>query len=85
MSSPNLNNVIVIGCILAYTSVFLLGADGVEQSSTNFRYLCTVSLLILVNPSLIQFKSLFVLFFPSIYVSLTPSVSFTMSILLSTT
>lgn len=27
MSSPNLNNVIIVGCLLSYTSVFLLGFD----------------------------------------------------------
>ncbi|KAH3888226.1 hypothetical protein DPMN_012257 [Dreissena polymorpha] len=28
MSSPNLNNIIIVGCIMTYLSVFLLGTDG---------------------------------------------------------
>lgn len=44
MSSPYLNNLIIIGCILTYTSVILLGLDSGLTSETNFPYICAVSL-----------------------------------------
>ena len=42
MSSPNLNNIIVIGCILTYLSVFLLGTDGGVIPIKYLTYICTV-------------------------------------------
>ena len=32
MSSPNLNNLIIIGCVLSYTSVIILGLDSTLTS-----------------------------------------------------
>lgn len=43
MSSPYLNNMIIIGCILTYTSVILLGLDSSLTSESNFPYICAVS------------------------------------------
>lgn len=43
MSSPYLNNLIIIGCVLTYTSVILLGLDSRLLSESNFPYICTVS------------------------------------------
>lgn len=43
MSSPYLNNLIIIGCILTYTSVILLGLNSGLTSEHNFPYICAVS------------------------------------------
>ena len=43
MSSPNLNNSIIIGCILTYLSVFLLGADSGLVPAKFLTNLCAVS------------------------------------------
>lgn len=43
MSSPYLNNLIIIGCILTYTSVIILGLDSGLTSEYNFPYICAVS------------------------------------------
>lgn len=43
MSSPYLNNLIIIGCTLTYTSVILLGLDSRLLSEANFPYICAVS------------------------------------------
>ncbi|KAH9387644.1 Gamma-aminobutyric acid type B receptor subunit 2, partial [Tyrophagus putrescentiae] len=40
MSSPYLNNLIIIGCILTYTSVILLGLNSGLTSESNFPYIC---------------------------------------------
>ncbi|XP_022257647.1 gamma-aminobutyric acid type B receptor subunit 2-like, partial [Limulus polyphemus] len=40
MSSPYLNNLIIIGCMLTYTSVVLLGLDSRLTSEKNFPYIC---------------------------------------------
>jgi hypothetical protein len=42
MSSPNMNNLIILGCVLAYTSVFLLGADGGLVPPEYYAILCSV-------------------------------------------
>lgn len=42
MSSPYLNNLIIIGCILTYTSVILLGLNSGLTSENNFPYICAV-------------------------------------------
>ena len=44
MSSPYLNNMIIIGCILTYTSVILLGLNSGLTSENNFPYICAVSI-----------------------------------------
>ena len=41
MSSPKLNNVIILGCILNYTSVLLFGMDG-NIVSKGFEIVCVV-------------------------------------------
>ncbi len=47
MSSPNLNNVIIVGCLLSYASVFLLGFDNnVAQNVLhihNYNAVCSVT------------------------------------------
>ena len=55
MSSPYLNNLIIIGCILTYTSVILLGLNSGLTNENNFPYICAVcilflSLVVLLNP-----------------------------------
>lgn len=42
MSSPNLNNIIIVGCIVTYLSVFLLGADGGLVPDIYFTNICAV-------------------------------------------
>jgi len=44
MSSPNMNNIILAGCMLAYSSVFLLGLDGRLVSEQVFPLVCSVNL-----------------------------------------
>ncbi len=47
MSSPQINNLIIAGCILSYTSVLLMGIDSTllgERSSTSaMDFICAVS------------------------------------------
>ena len=43
MSSPRLNNVIVVGCIMTYFSVILFGLDGGVITSEHYGKVCTVS------------------------------------------
>ena len=49
MSSPYLNNLIIIGCVLTYTSVILLGLDSDLTSPESLPYVCTVRYFIAVN------------------------------------
>lgn len=42
MSSPNLNNSVLLGCFLSYLSVFLFGLDGAFISS-GYEVICVVS------------------------------------------
>ena len=42
MSSPNMNNLIIVGCILSYLGVIVLGVDGRLVAPDNFHYLCSV-------------------------------------------
>ena len=42
MSSPNMNNIILAGCMLTYSSVFLLGLDGRLVNEHVFPLLCSV-------------------------------------------
>ena len=48
MSSPYLNNMIIIGCVLTYTSVILLGLDSRLLSEANFPYICTARAWVLI-------------------------------------
>ncbi len=47
MSSPQINNLIIAGCILAYTSVLLMGIDstllGKRSSESAMNFICAVS------------------------------------------
>lgn len=45
MSSPNMNNLIIIGSICAYVSIFLLGLDTRFVSQKAFERLCYVGSL----------------------------------------
>ena len=42
MSSPRLNNLIIVGCIMAYVSVLLFGLDGKWITSKAFGDICVV-------------------------------------------
>ena len=59
MSSPNMNNLIIIGCILTYTSVILLGLDSHLTSVTTFPYICTARAWILMSGFTLSFGSMF--------------------------
>ena len=47
MSSPQINNLIIAGCILSYTSVLLMGIDstllGKRSSESMMNFVCAVS------------------------------------------
>lgn len=43
MSSPYMNNLIILGGMLSYASIFLFGLDGSFVSEKTFETLCTVS------------------------------------------
>lgn len=43
MSSPKLNNIIILGCILCYASVVLLGLDARFLDIGEYGYICNVS------------------------------------------
>jgi gamma-aminobutyric acid type B receptor len=45
MSSPNLNNLIIVGSILVYVSVYVLGIDTRQVSEDAFAVVCYVSLV----------------------------------------
>ncbi|XP_067655790.1 gamma-aminobutyric acid type B receptor subunit 2-like [Haliotis asinina] len=59
MSSPNMNNLIIIGCILCYLSVFLLGTDGGVVSHSLFRYLCQIRAWVLALGFTLAFGAMF--------------------------
>ena len=59
MSSPNMNNLIIIGCILTYTSVILLGLDSHLTSVKSFPYICTARAWILMSGFTLSFGSMF--------------------------
>lgn len=44
LSSPNLNNVIILGCVLIYISVYMIAIDGKLVDSSTLTGLCRVSL-----------------------------------------
>lgn len=49
MSSPRLNNVIVVGCMMTYFSVILFGLDGGLISTEQYGNVCIVSSDISIN------------------------------------
>ena len=59
MSSPHLNNIIIVGCILTYTSVILLGLDSELTSEGTFPYICTARAWVLMAGFTLAFGSMF--------------------------
>ncbi|XP_066944177.1 gamma-aminobutyric acid type B receptor subunit 2 isoform X10 [Macrobrachium rosenbergii] len=59
MSSPYLNNLIIVGCILTYTSVILLGLDSELTSEATFPYICTARAWVLMWGFSLAFGSMF--------------------------
>ena len=59
MSSPYLNNLIIIGCICTYVSVILLGLDSGLTSEDHFHIICTVRLWVLMVGFTLAFGSMF--------------------------
>ncbi|CAG2254551.1 GABBR [Mytilus edulis] len=42
MSSPNMNNIIIIGCMVSYASVYLLGSEGGSMKRIHSSSLCVI-------------------------------------------
>ncbi|XP_043240223.1 gamma-aminobutyric acid type B receptor subunit 2-like isoform X2 [Amphibalanus amphitrite] len=59
MSSPYLNNLIIIGCILTYTSVILLGLDSSLTSEESFPVVCAAKTWVLMAGFTLAFGSMF--------------------------
>jgi gamma-aminobutyric acid type B receptor len=59
MSSPYLNNLIIIGCIFTYMSVILLGLDSKLTSIDAFPYICTARAWVLMAGFSLAFGSMF--------------------------
>ncbi|GMS96512.1 hypothetical protein PENTCL1PPCAC_18687, partial [Pristionchus entomophagus] len=59
MSSPNLNNVIIIGSIFTYSSVILLGIDTQIIEKDHFPFLCTARTWVLCLGFTLAFGSMF--------------------------
>ncbi len=59
MSSPNMNNLIIIGCILTYISVILLGLDSNLAAEETFPYICTARAWVLMSGFTLSFGSMF--------------------------
>ncbi|XP_070537750.1 gamma-aminobutyric acid type B receptor subunit 2-like [Ptychodera flava] len=59
MSSPRLNNVICLGSIVMYISVFLFGLDDLVQSTTALSLVCNVRIWIVSFGFTLTFGSLF--------------------------
>ena len=57
LSSPTLNNVAVIGCILVYLSVICLGLDDATINSDYFTGMCMVSVLSLFRSYLAPYST----------------------------
>jgi hypothetical protein len=53
MSSPQINNLIIAGCILAYISVLLMGIDstllGKKSSESAMNFICAVRFYFLLK------------------------------------
>lgn len=56
MSSPYMNNLIILGGMLSYASIFLFGLDGSFVSEKTFETLCTVSNSIYSSSILVEFS-----------------------------
>ena len=59
MSSPYLNNTIIIGCLLTYTSVILLGLDSHLTSESALPVICTARIWTLMAGFTLAFGSMF--------------------------
>ncbi|XP_050081656.1 gamma-aminobutyric acid type B receptor subunit 2 [Anopheles aquasalis] len=59
MSSPHLNNLIIIGCILTYLSVIFLGLDSGLSSVAAFPYICTARAWLLMAGFSLAFGAMF--------------------------
>ncbi|CAL4079396.1 unnamed protein product [Meganyctiphanes norvegica] len=59
MSSPYLNNLIIVGCILTYISVIFLGMDSSLVSEDTFPHICTVRAWILMAGFTLAFGAMF--------------------------
>lgn len=59
MSSPHLNNLIIVGCMLTYSSVIFLGLDSQLSSETAFPYICTARAWLLMAGFSLAFGSMF--------------------------
>lgn len=59
MSSPYMNNLIILGGMLSYASIFLFGLDGGFVSDTEFETLCTVRTWILIVGYTTAFGAMF--------------------------
>ncbi|GAB6025070.1 Metabotropic GABA-B receptor subtype 2, isoform C [Chamberlinius hualienensis] len=59
MSSPYLNNLIIIGCMLIYASIILLGMDSELISEQSLPYICTVRAWVLMAGFTLAFGSMF--------------------------
>lgn len=59
MSSPHLNNLIIVGCILTYLSVIFLGLDTTLSSVAAFPYICTARAWILMAGFSLAFGAMF--------------------------
>lgn len=59
MSSPHLNNLIIIGCILTYLSVIFLGLDSGLSSVAAFPYICATRAWLLMAGFSLAFGAMF--------------------------
>ncbi|XP_028837117.1 gamma-aminobutyric acid type B receptor subunit 2-like isoform X1 [Denticeps clupeoides] len=59
MSSPNMNNLIILGGMLSYSSIFFFGLDGSFVSEEVFETLCTVRTWILTFGYTLAFGAMF--------------------------
>lgn len=59
MSSPHLNNLIIIGCMLTYMSVIFLGLDSGLSSVAAFPYICTARAWLLMAGFSLAFGAMF--------------------------
>lgn len=59
MSSPHLNNLIIVGCMLTYLSVIFLGLDSGLSSIAAFPYICTARAWLLMAGFSLAFGAMF--------------------------
>jgi len=59
MSSPHLNNLIIVGCLLTYSSVVFLGLDSQLTSIQTFPYICTARAWLLMAGFSLAFGAMF--------------------------